>query len=124
MKVRVKDKEWFEKNAYKDNYGVFFDSKESALFGLTQEAQKYCGKVIDIDKNEGDYNGLYFESYMYDVIEEKSAEIQKPKRKVIQISNSLAESGFSLTALCDDGSIWSITNYSTWERMPDIPQED
>ena len=52
-------------------------------------------------------------------------------RKIIQISESHCETGSyrynSLTALCDDGTVWN-RGYTgdiekEWTKLPDIPQE-
>ena len=53
----------------------------------------------------------------------------KPKRKVIQISESMTSddryaSPWNMTALCDDGSLWVISTCDGgWTRLPDIPQD-
>jgi hypothetical protein len=46
-------------------------------------------------------------------------------RKPIQIAHAMSdERGYSIVALCDDGSIWEIdAQYRTWERTLDIPQD-
>ena len=46
-------------------------------------------------------------------------------RKIIQIAHAMSdERGFSIVALCDDGSIWEIdAQHRTWERTQDIPQD-
>lgn len=49
-------------------------------------------------------------------------------RKVIQIAttqDSTNDSVISVTALCDDGSIWQtshIYSWREWKKLPDIPQ--
>ncbi|KGQ56318.1 hypothetical protein IO44_03120 [Gallibacterium anatis str. Avicor] len=50
-------------------------------------------------------------------------------RKVIQIcanSNNAMINGESLFALCDDGSVWALTESLDcgWVRFPDIPQDE
>lgn len=50
-------------------------------------------------------------------------------RKIIQISESLAASGYDrhyhISALCDDGTIWAFDNAGKkWEKLPDIPQDE
>lgn len=50
-------------------------------------------------------------------------------RKIIQISESLAVSGYArhyhISALCDDGTVWSFDRfYQKWDKLPDIPQDE
>mgnify|MGYP000597071409 CR=1 FL=1 len=52
----------------------------------------------------------------------------KQPRKIIQIATD-ADAGdwWSLSALCDDGSVWMLKPADgrlTWERLPDIPQDE
>lgn len=52
------------------------------------------------------------------------------KRKIIQISSCRTENTyhtqaeFMVFALCNDGSVWEITNSTSaeWSRLPQIPQ--
>jgi hypothetical protein len=46
-------------------------------------------------------------------------------RKPIQIAHAMSdERGYSIVALCNDGTIWEIdAQYRTWERTLDIPQD-
>ena len=46
-------------------------------------------------------------------------------RKPIQIAHAMSdERGFSIVALCDDGTIWEIdAQYRNWTRTQDIPQD-
>lgn len=41
-----------------------------------------------------------------------------PKRKILEI----ALAGDRLGAVCDDGSVWQLTDQG-WRRLPDIPQD-
>lgn len=43
-------------------------------------------------------------------------------RKIIQIAVTDNEDIFTLTALCDDGSVWTRRNNRRWFKQPDIPQ--
>ena len=45
----------------------------------------------------------------------------KPARKVVQISTVECA---TLTALCDDGSMWMLGEESGWVKVPDIPQPE
>ena len=53
-----------------------------------------------------------------------SPSAQGRKRKVIQV----ATDSTSVTALCDDGSLWVLPEHSEskgrWRRLPPIPQEE
>ncbi len=46
-------------------------------------------------------------------------------RKPIQIAHAMSdERGYSIVALCNDGTIWEMdAQYRTWERTQDIPQD-
>lgn len=60
-------------------------------------------------------------------IKEEAASIQTTPRKAVQISTSVSRNGygFSITALCDDGSIWLLSEFTAgWEQLPVIPFED
>ena len=48
-----------------------------------------------------------------------------PVRKVVQISTvgSSEHQCATLTALCDDGSMWMLGEESGWAKVPDIPQD-
>jgi hypothetical protein len=55
------------------------------------------------------------------------------KRKVIQLviagagpGHEMGDSEWYLTALCDDGTMWScdFTTTITWLRMPDVPDDE
>jgi hypothetical protein len=50
-------------------------------------------------------------------------------RKIIQISESISDtSSWGVTALCDDGTLWSGSYFSTeefrWKQLPNVPQEE
>ena len=48
----------------------------------------------------------------------------KPKRKVIQIAYGSRDEYSVTTVLCDDGSMWRLTDiYERWDRLPEIPQD-
>ncbi len=56
----------------------------------------------------------------------KHAEYIKNKpRKIIQIAHAMSdERGFSVVALCDDGTLWEYEGqYRSWRQTPAIPQE-
>lgn len=48
-------------------------------------------------------------------------------RKIIQISTDANSIHRSLTALCNDNSVWFLKTisqgYDQWNRLPDIPQD-
>ena len=51
-------------------------------------------------------------------------EIKQP-RKVIQLTAIHQHEGDDLVvALCDDGSIWVLSNIEGWEQIADVPQYD
>lgn len=60
---------------------------------------------------------------------EATPEPAKPKRKIVQISESMTSderyvSPWNLSALCDDGTVWIRSDVnSDWVRLPDIPQD-
>ena len=51
-------------------------------------------------------------------------------RKIIQITATTGSDSLSrqhvwdCTALCDDGSLWLLKNFSEWEKLPGIPQDE
>lgn len=99
-----------------------FNWDESVLGGL------FWGDVItlkrfDLFPNIGNLKG-YTQTN-----EEIVNETIKPKRKIIQISESVSsdkwcENPWNLTALCDDGTVWIINSSDDgWVQLPDIPQD-
>jgi hypothetical protein len=46
-------------------------------------------------------------------------------RKIIQIAHAISDNrGFSVVALCNDGTIWELDHHCrSWKQMPDIPQD-
>lgn len=51
----------------------------------------------------------------------KEAESAPAERKIVQIAESGGNEDWSLTALCNDGTVW-VRGNSAWARLPPIPQ--
>jgi hypothetical protein len=47
-------------------------------------------------------------------------------RKPVKIEAAFSDHwGHFYTAICDDGSVWTLTNHHEgWERLADIPQDE
>jgi hypothetical protein len=54
-----------------------------------------------------------------------SEKLKNKPRKIIQIAHAMSdERGFSIVALCDDGTLWDFDGqYRNWRQIPAIPQE-
>ena len=101
MKVKIKPKDWFEKNCYTSKYGYEYRGM------LYPHNRSYImGKIVDVDE-DGFYDNLAIMPWMCDNIMEE----EKLKRKVICLNNGYA--------LCDDGTMWLFYN-GKWGKLPEI----
>lgn len=127
MRVKFKDLDWFEKNAFKDASGDYFENGSSVGPEFAKAMFPLCGKEVKTEDL-----AWRLAPWMYDVVEEKQEEkqeeIQKPKRKVISMipfvftRNKDYRADYAYAVLCDDGSMWERWGNS-WTRLSDIPQD-
>ena len=46
-------------------------------------------------------------------------------RKIIQIAHAISSDIGETVVLCDDGTLWGLSTYSSdWFKYPDIPQDN
>ena len=107
MRVRIKDREWFEENCYKDISSNSYHHNNGDLMFFFRN-NKLMGNIIETSN----FPDICFELWMYDIIEE-----EKPKRKVIQIS---ATDNY-ISLLCDDGSVYKYSG-DGYFKLPPIPE--
>jgi hypothetical protein len=100
---------------------------------------KITGRLVntgDLNVNGEEFSGVAFEVPREQIIGKTSDYMteftitneapEKPKRKVVQVSRTVDGRGyFILTAVCDDGTLWTMNSHKwTWERIPPIPQDE
>lgn len=44
-------------------------------------------------------------------------------RKIKQVSTSITNDSFFVTALCEDNTVWTSVDWKDWERLNDIPSD-